>query len=221
MLCVFDFDGTIAESKPVYYKAIEIYSQRNGFKMPNQSDMDLVFGNPTPPIVFETWESKGGFITHMENVYAMTDGLICDQPSIMPLFDGIREQLIELKKNLILSIVTSRSLKPIQTLIHHHNIDTYFKTIRSAQDIIDRGYRGKPYPDKLNCVLRELAYPAENAVMIGDTLMDMVMAKNAGTKAIGVSWGYHDETTLRQHGADYIVKNPQELKDAIYGLLIA
>lgn len=221
MLCVFDFDGTIAESKPVYYKAIEVYSQRNGFKMPNQSDMDLVFGNPTPPIVFETWEAKGDFITHMENVYAMTDGLICGQPSIMPLFDGIREQLIELKKNLILSIVTSRSLKPIQTLIHHHHIDTYFKTIRSAQDIIDRGYRGKPYPDKLNCVLKELACPAENAVMIGDTLMDMVMAKNAGTKAIGVSWGYHDETTLRQHGADYIVKNPQELKDAIYGLLIA
>jgi len=68
-------------------------------------------------------------------------------------------------------------------------------------------------------VLRELACPTEKAVMIGDTLMDMSMAKNAGTKAIGVSWGFHDEATLRKHGADEIVDRPENLKQAIYKLL--
>lgn len=219
MLCAFDFDGTIADSRAVYYKAIRIYSQRNGFIVPAQAEMDLVFGNPTSPIVFETWGAKEDFVGHLQNIYQMTDGLICEQPADMPLFEGIHEQLADLQKDFVLTIVTSRSLKPIQALIHHHKIDAYFKTIRSDQDIIDRGYRGKPHPDKLNCVLNEMDCPTDKAVMIGDTLMDMAMAKNAGTKAIGVSWGFHDEATLRKYGADEIVSSPYNLKKTIQEIL--
>ena len=215
MLCAFDFDGTLADSKLVYYKAVKLYGQQNGFNTPERSAMDLVFGNPNPPIVFEGWGARDTFAKHLLNIYEMTDGLICDQPSDMPLFEGIQDLLRELSQDFTLSIVTSRSLKPIKALIHHHEIAGYFKTIRSDQDVIERGYRGKPHPDKLNCVLREFLCPPEKSVMIGDTLMDMAMAKNAGTKAIGVSWGYHDEATLRTAGADEIVHSPQNLKQVI------
>jgi phosphoglycolate phosphatase len=100
-------------------------------------------------------------------------------------------------------------------LIEYHKIGTYFKTIRSDQDIIDRGYRGKPHPDKLNCVLKETGFHPEKTVMIGDTLMDMRMAKSAGAKAIGVSWGYNDETVLRDHGADEVARTPETLNHMI------
>jgi len=145
MLCAFDFDGTLADSKPIYYKAIQVYSQQNALKIPLQPEMDLVFGNPNPPIVFEGWGELEGFKGHLDRVYAMTDGLICDQPSDMPLFEGIRDLLEDLDRNgFALSIVTSRALQPILALIEHHKINPFFKAIRSAQDVIDRGYRGKP-----------------------------------------------------------------------------
>ena len=219
MLCAFDFDGTLADSKPVYYKAVKAYSHQNNLKIPAQSDMDLVFGNPNPPTTFDGWGDLGGFLGHLDNIYAMTDDLICESPSDMPLFEGIQELLERLSQdNVILSIVTSRSLKPIHALVEHHGISALFKTIRSHQDVIDRGYRKKPYPDKLNCVLKEMEYPAEKSVMIGDTLMDMMMAKSAGTKAIGVSWGYHDEETLRRYGADDVAHTPQKLEHMISAL---
>lgn len=219
MLCAFDFDGTLADSRPIYYKAIKVYSAEKGFKMPGQADMDLVFGNPNPPIAFGGWGNLEGFTHHLDAIYEMTDGLICDQPSDMPLFEGMKELLDDLHQDFTLTIVTSRSLKPIQALIKHHKIESYFKTIRSDQDIIDRGYRGKPHPDKLNCVLKEMVCPPEKSVMIGDTLMDMAMAKSAGTKAIGVSWGYHDEATLITHGADEVVNTPQKLNQVIRDFL--
>lgn len=81
--------------------------------------------------------------------------------------------------------------------------------------MIDRGYRGKPHPDKLNCILREFNYPCEKAVMVGDTFMDIKMAKNAGVKVVGVSWGYHDETTLREHGADEVADTAEKLSAVI------
>ncbi|OJW47798.1 MAG: hypothetical protein BGO67_09125 [Alphaproteobacteria bacterium 41-28] len=77
--------------------------------------------------------------------------------------------------------------------------------------MIDRGYRGKPHPDKLNCVLREFNCSGENAVMVGDTFMDIKMAKNAGVFALGVSWGYQDEHTLKTHGADAVVSEPSQI----------
>lgn len=219
MHCAFDFDGTIADSKPIYYKAVDLYSRQHGLKAPGLEEKHIVFGHPNPPIIFKGWGTIDAFKKHLLNIYEITDGLICDQPSDMPLFDGIEKLLKELHGELILSIVTSRSLKPIQALIKHHNIERFFKTIRSDQDIIERGYRGKPFPDKLNCVLREMGCPADQSVMIGDTLMDMAMAKNAGTKAVGVLWGYHDEDTLRKHGADHVVQTPQKLHETINTLL--
>lgn len=219
MLCAFDFDGTLGDSKSVCYKALKIYSQKNGLKTPPHSDMNRVFGNPTPPIIFEGWGDMEAFKTHLLNIYVMTDDLICDQPSDTPLYSGIQDLLIDLSKDFVLTIVTSRALKPIRALIKHHRIESYFKAIRSDQDVIDRGYRGKPHPDKLNCVLKETGFHPNKTVMIGDTLMDMSMAKSAGVKAIGVSWGYNDEGILRDHGADEIAKTPESLNPIIRRLL--
>jgi len=46
---------------------------------------------------------------------------------------------------------------------------------------------------------------------VGDTKTDMQTAKAAGLTAIGVTWGFRDEAELKEHGADYIIHNPQEL----------
>jgi phosphoglycolate phosphatase len=47
--------------------------------------------------------------------------------------------------------------------------------------------------------------------MIGDTSYDIGMARNAGTSAIGVAWGYHSADELRQAGAHQIAARPQDI----------
>lgn len=64
-------------------------------------------------------------------------------------------------------------------------------------------------------ILDETGIAAHEAVMIGDTSYDMAMAQNAGVKAIGVNWGYHDVETLRQYGAAIIAHDMDALFDAI------
>ena len=48
--------------------------------------------------------------------------------------------------------------------------------------------------------------------MIGDTTFDMDMARAAGIKTIGVSWGYHPTESLQ---ADLLIHE----FDALYGAL--
>jgi len=215
MLCVFDFDGTLADSKSAYYQAVRRYAEENNFPLPSQIDMDMAFGNPNPPF-FKGWGSEEGFMQHLDTVFLMVDDILCEDPYCMPLYDGVYSMLESLKHDgLQLAIVTSRNLKPLQTVLKAHNIDAFFTTIRSAQDMVDKGYRGKPHPDKLNCVLRELNCSPDKAIMIGDTFMDVQMAKNAEVFALGVSWGYHDEEILRNNGADAIASTVMEMKNII------
>jgi phosphoglycolate phosphatase len=215
MLCAFDFDGTLADSKSAYYKTVHRYAAQHNFPVPSQFEMDMAFGNPNPPL-FEGWGNPTEFIQHLDKVFLLVDDVLCEDPTCMPLFPGVFNALENLKNDgVVLSIVTSRNLKPLLTVMNAHKITSFFKTIRSAQDMIDRGYRGKPHPDKLNCVLREFNCSCEKAVMVGDTFMDIKMAKNAGVKAVGVTWGYHDEATLKEHGADEVADTAEKLYEML------
>ena len=51
----------------------------------------------------------------------------------------------------------------------------------------------------------------KNVFMVGDTTFDMCMAKNAGTRAIGVSWGYHSTNDLLEAGAEIVLHSYQDL----------
>lgn len=78
MLCVFDLDGTLVDTRAVYYKALEDYAISKGLKLPNYSDRDKVFGNPNPPLFFEGWaDNLADFDRHLSNIYDITDQMIC------------------------------------------------------------------------------------------------------------------------------------------------
>lgn len=214
MLCAFDFDGTLADSKAAYYTTVKQYAEKNSFPLPSEHEMNMAFGNPNPPF-FKNWADPSAFQHHLETIFLMVDDILCENPSCMPLYDEVFELLEALvSQGNVLSIVTSRNLKPLLAVLKAHKIESFFKSIRSAQDMIDRGYRGKPHPDKLECVLREFHCHPSNAIMVGDTSMDMQMANRAGVFALGVAWGYHDEQTLL-HNADKIVFYPREIKEVI------
>jgi phosphoglycolate phosphatase len=60
--------------------------------------------------------------------------------------------------------------------------------------------------------------PAD-AVVVGDTSFDMLMAANAGVAAIGVTWGYHPPDELTATGARCLVDAPDGIPSAVARLL--
>jgi phosphoglycolate phosphatase len=63
--------------------------------------------------------------------------------------------------------------------------------------------------------LAEAGVAPRDACMIGDTTFDMAMAHSAGAHAIGVAWGYHRHDKLKTWGANHIVHNFTELREAL------
>jgi len=83
-----------------------------------------------------------------------------------------------------------------------HGLEGRFVTLQTS----DRA-SGKPSPDMVLRALAETGADAASTVVVGDTTFDMMMARNAGALAVGVTWGYHRADELRASGAHAIVSS--------------
>ncbi len=71
------------------------------------------------------------------------------------------------------------------------------------------GYTGdfphKPSPESALHLCKLLGSEPRETVIVGDSDVDMRLAKNAGLHAVGVSWGYRSSELLLKCGAEMII----------------
>ena len=128
-------------------------------------------------------------------------------PGTISPFPGAHEVLDQLEaEGYLLGVVTSRSGHRLHELLDEQGLGDRFQIFRTA----DMG-PGKPNPYLLLDAMSELGVDAKRTVMIGDTTFDVLMAVNAGTEAIGVSWGVHERHELDAAGAHRVIEAFHEL----------
>ena len=69
----------------------------------------------------------------------------------------------------------------------------------------------KPEPEGLLNTLKLLNIKKEDAVMIGDTEVDIMTCQNAKCESIGILHGYRTREELEKHQPTHIVKDFEEL----------
>jgi phosphoglycolate phosphatase len=69
----------------------------------------------------------------------------------------------------------------------------------------------------LEAALFEAGCAPRDAVMVGDTVFDVAMARAAGVRAVGVAWGYHEGAELVEAGAAGVAQSIAELEILIDG----
>jgi phosphoglycolate phosphatase len=100
-----------------------------------------------------------------------------------------------------------KSRRGLNRVVDAYDIRPFFKVLKSADD-----GPGKPAPDLMFDAMRETGVTAAQTLMIGDTSFDIMMAKAAGARAIGVGWGYQTVDELEASGADDIAQTPEDLR---------
>lgn len=208
-LAVFDVDGTLLDSAHSIVEGVRACWDACGFPEPDAAAVRRVIGLP--------WEDSipallpGAGADEVAKVKAYHDevarGLRPRPPREQVLFPGAAETLAAFEaEGYLLSIITSRSHGRLVELLEGHGIAGHFVTLRT----VDHG-PGKPAPDLMLQTLAETGADARETVMIGDTTFDILMARNAGTSAIGVSWGVHERDELHGAGAHHVAEDFAEL----------
>jgi phosphoglycolate phosphatase len=123
------------------------------------------------------------------------------------LFEGVTALFDALEADgWLLGVATGKSDRGLSHCLESHGLAGRFVTLQTA----DR-HPSKPHPSMIEAAMAEAGATAEAVMMIGDTSYDMEMARTAGVTAVGVLWGYHDETELRAAGAHHVVAKPRDI----------
>jgi phosphoglycolate phosphatase len=132
-----------------------------------------------------------------------------------PLFPGARAALDALssRADILLGIATGKSQRGVRAVLGHHDLLVRFHTIKTADDA-----PSKPHPGMVLAAMSEAGVGPRDTVVVGDTVFDIAMARAAGARAIGVSWGYHASDDLHAEGADLVIDEFAALMPALEGL---
>ena len=118
-----------------------------------------------------------------------------------PLYDGARSALERLHgTEALMGVATGKARRGLDHTLDAHDLREFFITTQTCSE-----NPGKPNPGMIESACRETGVDARHVVMIGDTVFDIEMAMNAGARAIGVGWGYHEPDELRDAGAEVVL----------------
>ena len=209
-LAVFDCDGTLVDSQANILLAMVDAFEGAGLPAPDAHATRRIVGLSLVEAM-EVLAPDAGSDLHArlaaDYKQAFWDRRRDKRLDPEPLYPGIAEGLVTLgEAGWLLGVATGKSDRGLALILEHHGLAHHFVTLQTA----DR-HPSKPNPAMLHAALAEAGCAVGDAVMIGDTVFDIAMAKNAGVRGIGVDWGYHDPHELHDAEAAAVVSTMDEL----------
>ena len=123
-------------------------------------------------------------------------------------YEGIPAVLAQLKAAGVHLAVASNKTQPfVETIVRHYFGSDCFDQIFGSSD--DRPK--KPAPAIVEQILKTAGVSKAQAVMIGDSDVDIQTGKNADVHTIGCVWGFRGEQELERAGADNLARTPADL----------
>jgi phosphoglycolate phosphatase len=83
----------------------------------------------------------------------------------------------------------------------------YFTVVRGSQHEEDR----KPDPRAAIEIIAAMRVAPQEAYMVGDSVVDIQTARNAGAKSVAVAWGFQNRDVLEAAKPDFLVSDPLEI----------
>lgn len=217
-LIVFDMDGTLIDSHALITDMMTATFEAEGLVPPSAEAGRRIIGLSLP----EAMASLSGLpVVETDGLVARYRSLYLDKvtersASAEPLYAGAREAVLALSADpaTLLGIATGKAMRGVNRVLGLHALDAHFVTRQTPDE-----NPSKPHPGMLLRAMSETSVASEQTVMIGDTTFDIEMAVAAGTRSIGVSWGYHGVDELLAAGAEVIVETYDDLVPAIDDLV--
>lgn len=124
-----------------------------------------------------------------------------------PLFAQARILIDELHaQGYQLAVATGKARAGLDRVFAQTGLGRYFVASRCADEVYS-----KPHPEMISSLLKELNIAPNRALMVGDSLLDLTMAANAGIDSIGVTYGAHSAEKLLQAGPIALIDSPAQL----------
>ena len=204
-LIVFDWDGTLSDSTLLIARSIQNACRDIGVAVPSDEAAAYVIGlglrDALQHAVPGLPEAR-----YPELAQRYRQHYLASQHELS-LFEGTLPMLQDLKERQhLLAVATGKNRRGLDDALAHAQLQGLFDSTRTADETAS-----KPHPLMLQELMAELGVRAERTLMVGDTTHDLMLAANAGTQRVAVSYGAHAVESFHEHGPLHIAHSTAEL----------
>ncbi|MCF0253219.1 MAG: HAD-IA family hydrolase [Duodenibacillus sp.] len=208
-LYVFDWDGTVMDTTGLIARGIQQAALAVGCPAPSlevaRSTIGLGFADTMaiacPSCPPERWDA---FSLAYREWYIRREAEV-------DVFPGLRELLEKMRAaGLRLAVATGKSRRGLTRVFARTGVAPLFEATATADESFS-----KPNPAMLRRLEDETGVECRRMVMVGDSVHDMMLARNAGCAGVAVTWGGTPAAELARHGPAAIVSGVGELARAL------
>ncbi len=209
-LIIFDWDGTLMDSTPRIVSSMRTAASKVALPVPSEDAVNHIIGLSLDdafeilfPGILSKHQQKQALFEAYRYEYLEGD----TTPS--PLFEDA-EPLLKLLKSegYRLAVATGKARHGLERIFKVSGLKKYFNDSICADEA-----ESKPHPEMIHVLLERQLVSQHHCLMIGDTSHDLLMAKEAGVDAIGVTTGAHTKDTLLGCEPTHMVERLSQIEE--------
>lgn len=202
-LIIFDFDGTLVDSREVSVMIFNQLAQKHNVK--KIENLESLLKLP----LLERFKALKVPLYKVPFLASDITKLYKDSLINIKMFTGIRDLLIKLNgRGYQLAIISSNSESNIREYFHQNQLDV-IGTIMNSANIMGK--------DKvIKKLLTTHKLKPDEVIYVGDEVRDIKACKKIGVKIICVDWGFDPVDLLKENQPDYIVGSVNEILSILH-----
>jgi HAD superfamily hydrolase (TIGR01549 family) len=205
---VFDLDGTLADT---FSTIMRIFNQlmfaRTGRRW-NLDELIPYFGPPETVMFKNLFPNESDYQSVATEFYRLS---LADGHEIIP-FTGIREIVSDLRNaGVKLGVYSGASTRAARIRTGHAGLLDLFDEVIGGDQVSNH----KPHPEGLIKLIDRFEVDPGATVYIGDMVADVEVGRGAGATTVAVTWGAGTRTELEAAMPDFIIENPNSLREII------
>lgn len=212
-LVMFDLDGTLLDSVPDLAAAVDKMLLALGRQPAGLEAVRHWVGNGARVLVRRALagdiEHAGVSEEDTERALELFMEAYADSHELTVVYPGVVETLKWLKKHDVeLALITNKPERFVGPLLDEMKLGKFFRWIIGGDTLPQQ----KPDPAALLFVMKMAGVSADEAFFVGDSRNDILAAKAAGVRSVGLTYGYN-------HGQPITNETPTVVVDDLRHLL--
>lgn len=190
-LAVFDLDGTLIDSKLDLAESVNATLQHMGLAAIANETIESFVGNGAPVLMQRALGKHATDDSIERALEFFLEHYFVHMLDHTALYDGVRESLELLHEaGVRMAVLTNKPNRNTTGILDGLGVGRLFQRAYGGNAFPRR----KPDPMGLLAILGELGVPADRAMMIGDSAVDIRTARNGGVASAGLTYGFQPET---------------------------
>jgi phosphoglycolate phosphatase len=204
---VFDFDGTLVDSKDVFISVFNQLAGKYGFRTIEAENLEYI----RQLSIKERFKYLKVPLYKMPFLSADFIRLYKSSMDSVKLVDGIKSLFEELeKRGFKITIISSNTKSNIWRFLRTNKID-HVVEVYCSRNIFRK--------DRvITKFLKASQLRNEEIIYVGDEVRDIAACRKSAVRVIGVSWGYDNRETLTAECPDYIAESPKDILEILTSL---